>query len=81
MSYDVIDLSLNQPPEGWTLEQYDTHINRMVNMYKGCYLAPPDQAAFAVAEKLHEIIWVFRDSRLAKFPGVKDDWMLLEGAF
>jgi hypothetical protein len=80
----VIDLSLKEPPEGWTLEQYNTHIERLVGMYKAVFLIPPkgpgsDPAKFTLADKLFEMIWVFRDSRIAKFPATKDDWLLLEG--
>lgn len=94
MSLGVIDLSLTEPPEGWSLEQYDKHINRLIGMYKGVYLEPLKDARleggrfklaepekFTLADKLHDMIWVFRDARIAKFPEAKDNWLLLEGKF
>lgn len=81
----VIDMSLQEPPEDWDLAQYDVHIGRLVNMYKDVFLIPlkgvgSNPEKFIIADKLFEMIWVFRDARVAKFD-VKDDYLLLEGRF
>jgi hypothetical protein len=84
VSSAVIDLSLKEPPEDWTLEQYNGHIQRLVNMYSSVFLIPlkgpgSNPEKFKLADRMFEMIWVFRDSRIAKFPESEDYWLLLEG--
>jgi hypothetical protein len=80
MAFDVIDLLLEEPPDGWNLQQFDRHIDRLVNMYKGCYLSL-SLTQMTLADKLHERIWVFRDERVKRFPLDKDKWLLIPGSF
>ena len=80
MASDVIDLSLIEPPDGWTLEQFNNHISRLIEMYRGVYLRLEPEY-LTLADRIHEVVWTFRDSRLLRFPGVKDNWLLLEGTF
>jgi hypothetical protein len=80
MGHSVIDLSLDQPPEGWNLDQFNKHIERLVAMYRGCYLSM-NLTQMTLANRIHERIWIFRDERIKRFPLDPDNWLLLEGCF
>lgn len=84
MGSDVIDLSLSEPPDGWNLEQFNVHIERLIKMYKGCYLRM-DGIGLTLADKIHERIWTFRDRRSELFFAGRHDggdtWLLIEGKF
>lgn len=81
MATGVAEMLLTEPPEDWTLEDYDKHITRLIDMYRNVAFfmnLGEGKSKFEQAEKLFDNIWVFRDGRHAKFPDERDKWMLVE---
>jgi hypothetical protein len=80
MGAGIAEMLFREPPEDWTLTQFDEYIERLINMYKPVYLfmKMQDKERFDLAESLHERIWVFRDARRVKFPDNLDKWMLVD---
>jgi hypothetical protein len=70
MGTGIVEMIFSEPPDDWSMEQFDTYTMRLINMYKpvAFFMNIGDgKENFKLADALHEKIWKFLDARIAKF--------------
>lgn len=65
----VAELLFSEPPDDWTVEQFNVYIKRLVALYLpvAFFMKMQDENKFNLAESLHEKIWKFIDVRVERF--------------